>query len=260
MQKYRIYIDEVGNPDLDSSVDINHRYLCLTGAIFELGYAANVLSPRLETLKKNYFEYHPDEPIVLHRKEIINHKYPFQVLSDPVIEANFSKDFLTLIDSLEFTVISVLIDKLEHKIKYNLWRYDPYHYCMEILVERFHFFLKDVNAVGDVMIESRGGKEDIRLKKSFRRILDTGTHYIDSEKLRYNLTSLELKVKPKLLNIAGLQIADLLAFPARRYIFKKRDLLIDDRETFSDEIIKILEKKFYKRNNEIEGFGIKTLP
>ena len=33
--KYRIYIDEVGNPDLDSSEHPNHRYLSLTGVIFD---------------------------------------------------------------------------------------------------------------------------------------------------------------------------------------------------------------------------------
>jgi hypothetical protein len=30
--KYRIYIDEVGNPDLESSDNPNHRFLGLTGA------------------------------------------------------------------------------------------------------------------------------------------------------------------------------------------------------------------------------------
>ena len=36
--KYRIYIDEVGNPDLKSSDNPNHRFLSLTGVILELGY------------------------------------------------------------------------------------------------------------------------------------------------------------------------------------------------------------------------------
>ena len=34
--KYRIYIDEVGNPDLASSENPNHRFLSLTGVILEL--------------------------------------------------------------------------------------------------------------------------------------------------------------------------------------------------------------------------------
>jgi len=40
------------------------------------------------------------------------------------------------------------------------------------------------NSKGDVMVESRGGKEDMRLKKSFRRILEQGTHHLSSEDLK----------------------------------------------------------------------------
>ena len=53
--KYRIYIDDVGNPDLDSSENPNHQFLSLTGVIIELEYAATVLHPQMETLKQRYF-------------------------------------------------------------------------------------------------------------------------------------------------------------------------------------------------------------
>ena len=71
--KYRIYIDEVGNPDLESSDNPNHRFLSLTGVIIELDYVRSVIHPEMEALKAKYFDYHPDEPIVFHRKEILNH-------------------------------------------------------------------------------------------------------------------------------------------------------------------------------------------
>ena len=53
--KYRIYIDEVGNSDIKSSGDENHRFLCLTGVIFNLEYVAKILQPELEALKIKYF-------------------------------------------------------------------------------------------------------------------------------------------------------------------------------------------------------------
>jgi hypothetical protein len=34
--KHRLYVDEVGNPDLGASEDPNRRYLSLTGAILQL--------------------------------------------------------------------------------------------------------------------------------------------------------------------------------------------------------------------------------
>jgi len=172
----------------------------------------------------------------------------------------FNQDFLGLISLSEFKIISVLIDKLDHNQKYNTWKYDPYHYCMEVLVERFFFFLKSINSVGDVMIESRGGKEDMRLKKSYRKIVENGTHFIESEKLKKLLTSLELKVKPKMLNIAGLQFADLLAHSSRRFMFRNYNIDEGKKYVFGDEIIEIIKTKYYAGKTGIEGHGIKLLP
>lgn len=75
--KYRIYIDEVGNSDLKSSANEEHRFLCLTGIIFRLDYVSEILQPELEALKAKYFGSHPDEPIIFHRKELVHKKYPF---------------------------------------------------------------------------------------------------------------------------------------------------------------------------------------
>jgi hypothetical protein len=261
MKKYRIYIDEVGNNDLRSSDNTNHRYLSLTGLIFELEYVKNVVIPSLEQLKQKYFPSHPDEPIILHRKELVNKKYPFNSLKDKEVEMKFNKDFLDLINELDYVLVSVLIDKKEHSDKYQTWKYDPYHYCLEIILERFFFFLQENDSKGDVMIESRGGKEDQRLKDSFSRNYIHGTHYVESEKLQKRLTSKELKVKPKMLNIACLQLADLLAHPSHRFMFRKFNIDEGKSYTFGDEIIKILERKYYKGpSGKIEGYGIKFLP
>ncbi|MEE8404332.1 MAG: DUF3800 domain-containing protein, partial [candidate division Zixibacteria bacterium] len=63
MNKYRMYVDEVGNPDMGSSDNPNHRFLSLTGVIIELNYVKDVFHPELEKLKTKHFEAHPDEPI-----------------------------------------------------------------------------------------------------------------------------------------------------------------------------------------------------
>ncbi len=260
MSKIRIYIDEVGNSDLNSSNNPNHRFLSLTGVIFDLKYVSEILNPELETLKKRYFDAHPDEALILHRKEIVNKKPPFERLRDKSIEKSFNKELLSSFEKWEYKIITVVIDKQEHNNKYTKWKYDPYHYCMEILAERFFYFLSSVNANGDVMIESRGGKEDLRLKRSFRRIMELGTHYVNAAELRKRISSLELKVKPKSANISGLQVADLLAYPSRRHVLKHYGRLDDDRYTFNEKIIEIIKEKYDRKGNRIEGYGFKMLP
>jgi len=70
--KYRIYIDEVCNPDLESSDNPNHRFLSLTGVVLELGHVESIVHPQMEALKAKYFRSHPDEPVIFHRKEMVN--------------------------------------------------------------------------------------------------------------------------------------------------------------------------------------------
>jgi hypothetical protein len=165
MTKYRMYVDEVGNPDLESSDNPNHRFLSLTGVIIELEYVRLVINPQMEALKHKYFTAHPDEPIVLHRKEILNRKPPFEGLRDPAMAEFFDLDLIDLLKKWEYTVITVCLDKRKHQEMYTVWRYDPYHYCLAILMERFNFWLNRREGQGDVMAESRGGKEDRRLSE-----------------------------------------------------------------------------------------------
>lgn len=258
MEKYRIYIDEVGNPDVESSSNPNHRFLSLTGVIVNLGYIASTLQPQLESLKTKFFNSHPDDPVIFHRKELLGAKVPFTVLRDTAIRKQFDKKLLNLFLSWDYQVITVCLDKKVYKETYSTWRYDPYHYCMAVLLERFIFFLDMKEAHGDVMAESRGGKSDIRLKKSFSGLFKNGTEYLASERFNQRLTSCRLKVKNKSNNIAGLQLADLLAHPSRNEILVEKGQKGIKLRPFGHKIVEILQKKYYRKGTRI--YGKKLLP
>lgn len=251
--KYRMYIDEVGNPDLESSDNPNHRFLSLTGVILELGYVESVVHPQMEALKTQFFRSHPDEPVIFHRKEMVNAKPPFESLGTPRIQESFDRELLRLIDSWEYTVISVCIDKKKHKETYTTWRYDPYHYCLAVLLERFIFFLNRADCQGDVMAESRGGKEDMRLKASFARLWEDGTDYVAPDRFQSVLTSKQLKVKLKANNISGLQLADLVAYPSRNEILKEQGLRQKELGDFSKKVVEVLQRKYDQEGGRVFG-------
>lgn len=261
MNKYRLYIDEVGNPGIKADIHPNERFLSLTGVIIELAYVAEILFPEMEKLKKEFFGSHPDEPIVFHRKELMNKKYPFHILQEENIEKRFNQQILLLLSEWKYIVITVVIDKIEHRKLYSIWQYDPYHYCMAVMLERFIFFLEAKEGVGDVMAESRGRSEDLRLKKSFRLLWNNGTEFIENTRIQNSLTSKELKVKPKANNVSGLQLADLIAHPSRRAILRSIGKLKNVRTVFGDRIEEILQGKYYKSSSgKIWGYGKKILP
>lgn len=162
----------------------------------------------------------------------------------------------------QYKVITVVIDKKAHRDQYSVWRYHPYHYCLAVMLERFVLFLHYGNHRGDVMVESRGRAEDEKLKDSFRRLYRNGTDYIPAERWQERLTSADLKVKPKTANIAGLQLADLIAHPSRREILLDYKLITDERDTFGSKICAILRQEKYlrSRSGQIPGYGKKPLP
>lgn len=158
-------------------------------------------------------------------------------------------------------MITVVIDKLEHLRRYKSWRYDLYHFGIEVLLERYVLFLEKNRLRGDVMAESRGGKEDMRLKKSFRNLYDSGTQCIEQNRFARVLTSKAIKTKLKSYNIAGLQLADLLAHPSRREILLENGMIKDTRKhIFAEKIVEIIQNKYNQQNGRKYGFGKNLLP
>jgi hypothetical protein len=256
-----MYVDEVGNSDMGASNDPNHRYLSLSGVIFELQYVQTAVFPQIEGIKQHYFNSHPDDPIILHRKEMVNKTPPFDALRDAAVESAFNRDLLNLLTNLDFVALTVVIDKLEHQQRYQVWRFDPYHYCLTILIERYVLWLQTSGRQGDIMAESRGGKEDMRLKNSFERVYNQGSEFIEPEKFAFYLTSKQLKVKAKSNNIAGLQIADLIAHPSYKAMLARHNKQALP-QNFGGKIAQILEDSKLHRSSrgQIDGWGRKWLP
>jgi len=211
----------------------------------------------MEDLKRQYFRTHPDEPVIFHRKELLNALPPFEGLREEAVRAQFDCDLLRLMTSWDYTVISVCLDKKRHKETYATWRYDPYHYCLAVLLERYVFFLNTQACRGDVLAESRGGKEDRRLKDSFERLWERGTDYVEPLQFQTVLTSRQLKVKTKANNIAGLQLADLVAHPSRNEILLENGFAQISLGAFAQRVVAILQGKYYQRQGRI--FGKKML-
>ena len=256
MKRYRLYIDESGDHTFGNLEDIGRQYLCLLGIFIDQEIYRSSFHPSFEKLKQNHFPHNPDEPLILHRSDIINKRGAFGRLVDPDKEQVFNADLLNFFAREDYMIIGVVIDKKSHIRRYGSAAYHPYHYCLAALLERYCGFLNFYNSHGDVLAESRGGVEDTKLKEAYRLLHSAGTQFRGAQFFQKVLTSSEIKLKPKSSNIAGLQVADLLAYPVKQKILMENKVIrsLDD---FNKEICAVVHSKYNRHayDGRISGYG-----
>lgn len=258
--RYRLYIDEVGTADMRPGLKEQQRFLSLTGVIVNLTYSLETLTPRLESLKERYFGTPANDPVVMHRRDVMLGREPFSALENPAIREAFNADLMALLTDLDFTVITATIDKTEHLAKYRVWQAHPYHYCLTVIVERYVWWLRH-KGTGDVMAESRGTSEDRALRNAFRRIYEGGTDQMARSEINSRLTSAELKLRKKAANVAGLQLADIVAYPSWKWMMAQR-FHNQPLVGMTAVVAALLDTTKYRRSStgKIIGYGCKWLP
>jgi len=102
MATYRLYVDEVGNDDMSHADDERHRYLSLSGVAMDQDYARDYASPELIALK-TILRHDPDQPVILHRKDIVNKRGVFKCLGDEEIREQFDAEMVKFFSSTQYT-------------------------------------------------------------------------------------------------------------------------------------------------------------
>ena len=203
---------------------MDQRYLGLTGVVFDNESYRSTVHPELEALKQRFFPHNPDEPIVLVRNKIVRKVGAFKVLQDQALANEWEISIIRFFRTHILQMFTVVMDKQSHFERYGEATNPPYDYCFTVLLERYRGWLKYKAGRGDVMVESRNGPLDTELKELYSDMYEYGTGYLSGQQFRDYFTSKELKLQKKNANIAGLQIADLLANPA------KIDILLSRRQ------------------------------
>lgn len=256
-----MYIDEVGTDDLLHLEQDNHRYLSLTGTIIRQDHVGAVLNPALLRLKQDVFLFDVDEQIHLHRSDIARRRGVFGQLRDDARRAMFDEGIRQIMSDTEYSVITAFVDKLAMTRQQHWQQRHPYHYLIEILVEKYVQFLERQDDIGDIMPEARRGKKDKALQAEFTRVKENGTRFVSVERVHSRIRAANLKFRTKKDNVSGLQLCDLLAHPSHIHIRDSMEHPVNVGP-FAEGVIGILRDQKYDRSNRgrIEGYGIKTCP
>ena len=254
---YRLFIDEVGTSDVTSVEDPAQRFLSLTGLIIDLDYHDGQLSSTLSDLKRTFFG---NTTINLHRRDISRRMGPFSVLHDDALRGQFDASLIAFFGSSDYRLLTTVIDKKEHAERYTVWTFHPYHYSLMVMLERYVMHLESVGSTGDVLVESRQRLDNEKLMAAYSYFYKFGTSHVAQARFEKSLTTKELKAKTKSANIAGLQMADLLAHPSFRSCHCERNR-IPMTANFGKILMDTVNHKYIrKRNGDLWGWGWKWLP
>jgi hypothetical protein len=120
---------------------------------------------------------------------------------------------------------------------------------LHVLVERFCFEIGNVKDGGVIVAERRNPTLDQQLDLAFLNLKIQGTRYVKAADVGTRIVGLNLRTKSA--NIAGLQLADLVASPIGRHVLGRH----------IHEDYKIVESKFRRDQlGKIEGYGMVVLP
>ena len=260
--RYRLYLDESGDHVHRDTTETAHRFLCLLGCWFQNPDYLQ-FHEALEDFKGRHFHHHPDNPVVLHREDMINKRKVFKILQDEKKRTEFDADLLDIIEAANFKVVAVVIDKASLRASYGETAAHPYHLGLGFLLQRFAGYLNHINRSGDVMAEARGGREDLLLQESYTRVYENGIWGVTSAGFFQSaLSSRQIKLRNKKANISGVQLADLIGHPAKMWALRHYGVIEDEPAPFARRLMDIVEKKFNRQlfNNKLEGYGIVLYP
>lgn len=209
--EYIIYVDESGDHSL-SNINDEYPLFVLTFCLFKIHDYIHSAVPILQTFKFKYFGH---DQIILHETDIRKTKHPFAFLrTNKELREDFLSDLSNTIESTSFTIIPIIIDKLELKKRYTR-PINPYNLGLRFGLEKLNNILTSKGQEGKeicIVFEKRGENEDKELELEFLRICHKNEQF-GYKTVNFGNINYKFLLADKKTNSSGLQLADLTARP-----------------------------------------------
>lgn len=205
---YVVFVDESGDHSL-TPTNAEYPIFVLAVVAFKLDNYLNEFLPSLHRLK--FMQFGTDS-VVLHEREIRRRLGYFGGQFSAGQRASLIDALTDLVASANFKIIHVVIDKTALDQTATQVR-SIYHLALQSAMTKLYDFLLSEgcsNLPVSVLFESRGRTEDSELAAEFERLKQLSCESLD---LRFH--SVEKRA-----NVAGLQVADLVARPlGMKYLY-----------------------------------------
>ena len=205
-----------------------------------------LLEDQVRALKQ---EFWGNRQIILHSRDIRKCQNGFEILFDLDVKHRFYEAINRLLGQKDVYVIvscSILKDPYIRQFgKLN----DVYGQSLSFVLERAIFCVdnqcKDGNGRISAVVERRGKREDRNLHNYYEQLLEKGTYWVTAGRMKNRMTCLDFKWKSE--DIAGLQVADLIAYPLTRHVLNPQavNLAYD-----------VLEPNLFREDGKLMGLKI----
>lgn len=237
-----VYLDETGDHTLQL-VDKDYPVFGLVLVVCDVKSYTQIIVPSVYQLKMDFFGH---EGVILRSYDIRKQKGPYAFLSDAVRRNDFYTRINDVMSLKNYTLIAAMIRKQQHKERYGDAAVNPYDLAMQFALERLLPMLEEVEQKEVcILAEARGKKEDDQLSLSFYRFVSEGNSYTPRE--RISKIQFRLKFLTKEMNIVGMQMADLAAYPTARHVIDPAKLNLP---------YDVLKPRFYVGSGQIRGLKI----
>lgn len=211
-----LYLDEAGDHSLALG-DPGHPVFVLGGVIVDRAYARDVMEPLVRAFKQTWFG---TEEIILHTSDIARARNGFERLrEDGAFRLACLAALSRLMQELDYQVVACVVYKRRYAERFGNHPVDLYGVSLEDILKCFCDVLGDTLDSGAILAERRRPDLDHELELAWER-MRTGRGSWPTDQglgalIDNRVTGLSLKAKS--LNIAGLQLADLVISPVARH-------------------------------------------
>jgi hypothetical protein len=241
---YYLYIDECGDQNLETfSPTFPIFTLC---GILVREDKVSLLEEQIRSLKK---EFWGDRQIILHSRDIRKCQNGFEILFDLNVKQRFYEVVNRILGQENvYVIVSCSILKEPYIRQFGKLN-DVYGQSLSFVLERAIFYVdnhcEDENGTISAIVERRGKREDRNLRNYYEQLLEKGTYWVTPERMRKRMMGLDFKWKSE--DLAGLQIADLIAYPLTRHVLNPREVNL---------AYDILEVNIFKEDGKLMGLKI----
>lgn len=214
-----LFLDESGDHSLEV-IDPQYPLFVLGGVVVDVDYAKGEMTDRLNAFKR---EFLGTDQVILHTADMVRNRNGFEGLANPEFRARFYAGLNSLLSELQYRIIACVIKKDVHLERYGVLARDPYHFGLEVLVERLCYEVGNDHRAGMIVAEKRNRFLDRQLKLAWLTLKTGGTRFVQAVQVAHRIRGMALRGKEA--NIAGLQIADLVVTPIGRSLLGKKSLV-----------------------------------